>query len=161
MQAGRDLPDLGPHGEGWFLIQVVLFAAIALAGLLGPAWSGPSRVVTIIAGVVLIGGGAVLTVRGLLDLGGNLTPFPRPREGARLVDGGAYSLVRHPIYGGGILGALGWGLSTASPAALAGVAVLVVFFDLKSRREEAWLVGQVAGYAAYRSRTRRLLPWLY
>ena len=91
----------------------------------------------------------------------NLTVFPRPREGGRLVETGAYRLVRHPIYGGLILGAFGWGLLTASPVALAGAVVLAAFFDLKSRREEVWLVEQLDGYDRYRDRTRRLLPWLY
>jgi protein-S-isoprenylcysteine O-methyltransferase Ste14 len=45
--------------------------------------------------------------------------------------------------------------------ALAGAVLLGVFFDLKSRREEAWLVEQFGGYAAYRRRRRRLIPWLY
>jgi protein-S-isoprenylcysteine O-methyltransferase Ste14 len=36
-----------------------------------------------------------------------------------------------------------------------------VFFDLKSRREEIWLAEQFPDYAAYKARTRRLLPWLY
>jgi len=57
--------------------------------------------------------------------------------------------------------ALGWGLVMASPMALAGAVLLGVFFDLKSRREEAWLVEQFGGYAAYRRRRRRLIPWLY
>jgi protein-S-isoprenylcysteine O-methyltransferase Ste14 len=157
----RSLPALGPRGEGWFLIQVVLLGAIALAGTLAPSWSGLPRAVGVAVGAALIGGGGLLTVRGVLDLGGNLTPFPRPRKGARLVDTGAYRLVRHPIYGGLVLGALGWGLLTASVAALVGAAVLLAFFDLKSRREEAWLLEQLEGYDRYRSRTRRLLPWLY
>jgi protein-S-isoprenylcysteine O-methyltransferase Ste14 len=160
-RAGRHLPDLGPRGEGWFLVQVVILGAIALAGLLGPAWSGLPRGLAAIAGAVLIGAGGLLAVRGVLDLGSNLTPFPRPPRGARLVDTGAFRLVRHPIYGGLILGAFGWGLVTASPVAMIGAVVLAGFFDLKSRREEAWLTDQLDGYAAYRARTRRLLPWLY
>jgi protein-S-isoprenylcysteine O-methyltransferase Ste14 len=91
----------------------------------------------------------------------NLTPFPRPLPGAQLVESGAYRLVRHPIYGGLILGALGWGLATASPLALGGALVLLAFFDLKSRREEIWLAEQFADYGSYRARTHRLLPWLY
>jgi len=161
VRARRRLPDLGPRGEGWFLIQVVILCAIALAGLVGPAWSGPPRVLGVVGGAVLVGAGGLLAIRGVLDLGANLTIFPKPRDTARLVDSGAYRLVRHPIYGGLILGAFGWGLVTASPVALAGAVVLALFFDLKSRREEAWLAEQVEGYDAYRDGTRRLLPWLY
>ena len=91
-------------------------------------------------------------IYGVVDWGG---------RNARLVDTGAYRLVRHPIYGGLIVAAAGWGLATASPVAIVGAGVLLVFFDLKSRREEAWLAGQFEGYAAYRSRTRKLLPGLY
>lgn len=161
MRAGLRLPDLGPRGEGWFLVQVVILGAIALAGLAGPAWSGPPRVISVVAGALLVGGGGLLAARGVVDLGANLTVFPKPREGAPLVDTGAYRLVRHPIYGGLILGALGWGLVMASSVALAGAVVLAVFFDLKSRREEIWLAEQFDGYDRYRDRTRRLLPWLY
>ena len=158
---GRQLPDLGPHGEGWFAAQVVLFLMIFAAGGLGPAWGGVPRTAGVVLGGALICGGGVLSLRGGLDLRENLTPFPRPLERARLVEGGAYRLVRHPIYGGLILGALGWGLATGSPPALVGAAVLAGFFDLKSRREEAWLAEKFPAYDDYRRRTRKLLPWLY
>ena len=157
----RRLPDLGGRGEGWFAAQVALFVFIGVAGSLGPAWSGTARSATDALSAVLLGAGGLLALRGLVDLRENLTPFPRPLPGARLVDTGAYRLARHPIYGGLIVGALGWGLMTASPAAIVGAGVLAVFFDLKSRREEIWLADQFAGYPAYRSRTRRLIPWVY
>ena len=157
----RSLPDLGRRGEGWVLIQVVLFVGVGVAGALGPAWSGGLRAGGLVLGVALVAGGVLLCGRGILDLRENLTPFPRPSAGARLVETGSYGLVRHPIYGGAIVAAAGWGLATASLPALAGAAVLLVFFDLKSRREEAWLIERFEGYAAYRSRTRKLLPWLY
>ena len=158
---GHRLPDLGPRGEGWFLLQVVLFGAVAVSGAAGPAWGGAPAAVGIAIGGLLICCGGVLSLRGLLDLRENLTPFPRPLEGARLVDSGAYRLVRHPIYGGLILGAVGWGLFRASPLTLLGALVLTAFFDLKSRREEIWLSERYGDYPAYRSRTRRLLPWIY
>lgn len=157
----RRLPTLGNRGEGWFFLQIVLFVAIAGAGLVGPAWGGAGRTAGQVLGVVLVGCGGLLSLRGLLDLRENLTPFPKPLPGARLVDTGAYGLVRHPIYGGLVIGAAGWGLFMASPIALLLAPTLAVFFDLKSRREEVWLSEQFAGYAAYRSRTRRMLPWVY
>ncbi len=159
--AGYRLPDLGRRGEGWFLLQLVLFGAIAAAGSVGPVVGGAARVAGVGLGVVLGCCGGVLSFRGLFDLRENLTPFPRPLPYATLVDSGAYGLVRHPIYGGLILGAVGWSLFMASPLALLLAFGLAVFFDLKSRREERWLAEQFAGYGEYRSRTRRMLPWIY
>jgi protein-S-isoprenylcysteine O-methyltransferase Ste14 len=156
------LPDLGPRGEGWFAIQVVLLALVLLAGLLaGDAWSGVAAQASWLAGLVLLVAGGALAAWGLAGLGLGLSPMPRPREGAALVESGAYGLVRHPIYGGLVLGSVGWGLLTASLLALLVAGSLAVFLDLKARREEAWLCDHHSGYAAYMARTRRLIPWLY
>lgn len=158
------LPALGPRGEGWVAIQVVIFAWIGGAGLLLPgSLSGAARVVAVVVGLALIAAGGLLAVTATLALQGHdaLTAAPRPRDEARLVEGGVYGLVRHPIYGGLILGGIGWSLARASVVALAGSVALLAFFDLKRRREEAWLEERFAGYAAYKARTRRLIPWLY
>ena len=155
------LPDLGRRGEGWVVLQVVLLVAILGAGFLGPVWAGPARLVGAILGVASIIVGLGLLAGGVLGLRRQLTAFPRPVPGGRLIEDGVFGLVRHPMYGGGVLVALGWGLAMASPMVIAGALVLGVFFDLKSRREEAWLAEQFAGYAAYRRRTRRLIPWVY
>jgi protein-S-isoprenylcysteine O-methyltransferase Ste14 len=155
------LPDLGQRGEGWVILQVVLLVAIAGAGFLGPLWSGSARVVGAIGGSALIAVAIGLVVAGILGLRRQLTAYPRPVAGGRLIEDGVFGLVRHPMYGGGVIAAVGWGLAMASPMALAGAVVLAVFADLKARREEAWLAEQFAGYAAYRQRTRRLVPWLY
>ena len=154
------LPSLGPRGEGWVIAQSVLFWFIAATGALGPSWSGPVRGVTSVAGAILMAAGAVMAVRGVRDLRQAFTPLPRPREGAELVETGVYARVRHPIYGGIIAVAFGWGLLAASPVTVALAVLLAGLFDLKSRREEAWLVVRYPGYAAYRTRTRRLIPWI-
>jgi protein-S-isoprenylcysteine O-methyltransferase Ste14 len=155
------LPDLGRRREGWVVLQFVLSAAIVGAGFTGPLWSGPARAVGAIAGVALIPFGIGLVTAGVLRMRQQLTAFPRPVPGGRLIEDGAFGLVRHPMYGGFVIAALGWGLAMASPAALAGAVALLVFFDLKSRREAAWLDERFAGYAAYRQRTRRLIPSLH
>ena len=155
------LPSLGPRGEGWVAIQVMLLAAVAATGWwLGPDWTGPLRYAGIFGGIMALAGGAILVARGLVDLGGALTPLPRPRDDARLVETGVYGLARHPIYGGLLLAALGWSLMQASLAGLAACALLLAFFTLKSSREEAWLTERLPGYADYRTRTRRFIPWI-
>jgi protein-S-isoprenylcysteine O-methyltransferase Ste14 len=157
-----NLPTLGPRGEGWVVIQFILLALVALAGLVtGNAWGSPLANLTSLVGLALMAGGAALVGRGLMDLGGNLTPVPFPRDDARLVDSGVYALVRHPLYGGLIVTAVGWSLVSASPPALLLSGGLAVFFDLKSRREEVWLRERYAEYPAYVTRTKRLLPWVY
>lgn len=135
--------------------------AVGLAAWLGPAWSGAARAATDILGLALIGVAGVLGLRALLDLRTSFTPLPRPVDGGELVDRGVYGLVRHPMYLAVVLGGLGWSLLSASPASLLGTVALFAFFDLKSRREEAWLVEAYAGYEAYRQRTHRIVPAVY
>jgi protein-S-isoprenylcysteine O-methyltransferase Ste14 len=155
------LPALGPRGEGWVVLQFVLLALVAVAGATGPAWEGAARLLTSAVGAVFMALGLGLAFRGLVDLREALTPLPHPRDGASLVDTGSYRLVRHPIYGGIVLGAAGYGLLTASPLALVGAAVLLGFFRLKSGREEVWLEQRYPGYPEYRRRTRRMIPLVY
>ena len=112
-------------------------------------------------GAVLLVAGLWLFAGGALRQGGQFTTMPRPRSDADLLVDGPYRLVRHPMYGGIVIGGFGWALVTASPMTL-GLAVLAtVFFDLKSRREERWLEDRFPGYPAYRARTRRLIPFVY
>ena len=154
------LPALGSRGEGWVVAQGVLLVLTAATGWLGPAWDGTARIVGGLVGLALIGGGTLLATRGLHDLGTALTPFPHPLAGAALIQSGVYRRVRHPIYGGIVLASVGWGLLTASIPALIMAAVTWGFFTVKSMREEVWLVERFPDYPAYRTRTRRLFPWL-
>lgn len=158
---GSRLPALGPHGEGWVALQMGLLGLCFVAGLVGPALAGGWRAAAVTAGVALIAAGGLLLLLGSLGLRENLTPFPRPRAAGHLVESGVYGLVRHPIYTGVVSGAVGWALVTASPAALGAAGLLLAFFDLKARREEAWLLAAYPGYAAYRRRVRKLVPFVY
>lgn len=153
------LPALGRRGEGWVAGQVVLLAAVVLSPLLDRGSTGGVRLA--VGGVVLVLGLLLLGWAGA-RLGSSLTPFPAPRPGEAVKTAGPYALVRHPMYGGAILVALGWSIGFATVAGLVLTAVLAVFFDLKARREEAWLRERLPGYSAYCSRTRRkLVPFLY
>jgi protein-S-isoprenylcysteine O-methyltransferase Ste14 len=157
---GARLPSRGPRGEGWVALQGVILVAIAAAGRLGPAWGGSWNLAGIV-GVAAIGLGLACAGLGLAGLRENLTALPRPVEAGRLVEDGVYGLVRHPIYAGLVVAGLGWGLATASPVALLASVVLGCFFDVKARREEAWLLHAYPGYAAYRARVRKLVPFIY
>ncbi len=156
--------DTSDRGGGWVAAQFALLAAIALVpprtgGL--PAWpdaiADPGRV----AGLALGGAGGLLAALAAAGLGRNLTPFPRPIADGELVEHGLYGLVRHPIYTGILLASLGFALFRASTPALLLTLALALLFDRKASHEEAWLLAQYSGYAAYRQRVRKLIPWLY
>jgi protein-S-isoprenylcysteine O-methyltransferase Ste14 len=142
----------------------VLFTIIAAAGLRDMVghrsvtpWGSAISVIGIVA--IVVGGGAA--GRGIWDLRSNLSPFPRPIAGAALVDSGAYRLIRHPIYSGLVLGAIGWGLVTGSILAIGAAGLLFLLLAAKSHREEVWLVAMHPEYRAYQRRTKRLIPWIY
>jgi protein-S-isoprenylcysteine O-methyltransferase Ste14 len=157
----RHLPSLGPRGEGWVVLQVLLLAAVAMAGFAGRSSAGETNVPMTLLGVAFLAAGVVLAVRGIVDLREALTPLPRPSADSRLVESGAYAHVRHPIYGGLVLLATGYALVLGSLAGTVCAAALFAFFRLKSEREEAWLRDRFPGYRAYAARTRRMLPWVY
>lgn len=155
------LPALGPHGEGWVALQAVLFVAAAVCGLRGPRWPRRARWARRTAAAALLTAGLTLFTGGSVRLGRLLTPFPRPVSGGDVRRTGAYGLVRHPLYGGVFLGGFAWALLT-SPLALLPAALTVPFFELKRRREEAWLRKEHPEYDAYsREVRRRFIPFVW
>ena len=157
------VPALGRRGEGWLLLQVLVLWGVVAAGVNGlfnPAWDGAVRLATSTGGIILLAIGARQIWRASRDLGSNLTPLPRPVDGATLVESGIYGHVRHPIYGGLIMAALGWALLAASPIGILLAVVLVPLFWLKSSVEERWLVERFPSYPDYRRRTRRFIAWI-
>jgi protein-S-isoprenylcysteine O-methyltransferase Ste14 len=150
------------RGEWYVVIQAILLALVLAAPAFDrAAWGEPWSMASLGFGDLLLIAGIILGVGGLVRLGHNLTPLPHPKKDATLVEGGVYSLVRHPIYVGLVLASLGWGLLWRSPATLALAALLLVFFDIKSRREELWLVRAFPRYEAYQRRVKKLIPFVY
>jgi protein-S-isoprenylcysteine O-methyltransferase Ste14 len=155
------IPQLGPRGEGWTFTQVALMLAVTVAGVAGPAWPGDPSWLRRSVGLLIAIGGQVLFIPGLAAFGHSLTPFPTPVEHARLQVGGAFRYVRHPIYGGLILIALGWSL-LSSPLTLVPTAALVLVLETKSRLEESMLQQRFPEYDAYRRRVRwRFVPGIH
>lgn len=140
--------------------QGVLFVTVLAVGLLAPGWPSTARSWLTVAGAVVGLAGLTLAVTGMRHLGPSLTALPAPVVGGELREGGVYALVRHPIYGGLWLGALGWSLAT-SPWALVPTVFLAALFEGKRRREEVWLVERYPGYEAYRRAVpRRFIPFV-
>lgn len=155
------IPALGPRGEGWAVAQLTLGVVIVLAGIAGPGWSSTASSSRVVAGIAIGMAGWALFVAGVVGLGSSLTPFPKPLERSTLRVRGAYRLVRHPIYGGSMLLAIGWSL-ISSPLSLFATAFLAVLFELKASHEESMLVVRFPEYEAYRRRVRwRFVPGVH
>jgi len=157
------LPDLGGRGEGWFVGQLLLMGSILVLSL--PVFPHVTddrvRLLGMVLGALALVTGGAVAVLGIRELGESLSPMPRPRRRAQLVETGVYRLIRHPIYAGLMVAGIGWVGLTGSLAALPAALGLIVFLDLKARREEAWLVERFPGYAEYRNRSKRFVPGLY
>jgi protein-S-isoprenylcysteine O-methyltransferase Ste14 len=153
-------PALGRRGEGWVVLQSIVFVAIFASAAAGPRWPHRDEPWPLIVGLILVAFCLVVFVVSRVTLGNSFTPLPRPRDNSTLRTTGIYARVRHPVYGGLIIGGIGLSLAL-SPVVLIPTAALAVVFFFKSMREEAWLSNRYPDYAAYRSATpRRFVPWL-
>jgi protein-S-isoprenylcysteine O-methyltransferase Ste14 len=156
------LPSLGPRGEGWFLLQLLLLLTIVVAAVAFPMkLDGSMEQIARVVGLVGLVGGLIVFGLGIVTLGGSLSPLPKPLASAELIERGIYRSIRHPIYTGLILAALGGSIYAVSPLALLFTLGLAVVLDLKARREEIWLRQQYAGYAGYSERTKKFIPLVY
>jgi protein-S-isoprenylcysteine O-methyltransferase Ste14 len=159
------VPALGPKGEGWLALQLLLMVLIATVGVVAPGVAGfdePFVGARIVGQLAVLGGLALIVwSSAALHARGSFSAVPRPRPEGTLVDRGPYRYLRHPLYAGLVLAGLGAGLSRSSWLELGLTAALFVVLDLKRRREEAWLVAQYPGYEAYRARTKALVPFVY
>lgn len=122
-----------------------------------PAWFPGQR----IAGTLVIALGAAL-------MSGSLVYFRSWRfrakldEGHQLATGGPFHLLRHPIYMGLNLLALGTAIWVPTAIVWAGFVLMIIGSDLRGRAEEK-LLAQTFGdaYRDYCSRTQRFLPKIY
>lgn len=123
---------------------------------------GPRALALAALGTLVALLGAAVGWRARAALGAAWSFVPRASEEGVVVATGPYRVVRHPIYLGICLLALGEAIAFASaPAGLAVVAAVLPSFVWRARVEEALLL-EVFGsrYRDYRSRTRAIIPAL-
>jgi len=103
-------------------------------------------------------GGTAFAIYAALSLGRSLSMLPEAR---RLVTGGAYGLVRHPLYLSEAVALAGATLQCLSPLALALFAIQSLFQLERIRNEERVLANVFPDYRAYMATTARLVPGFY
>jgi protein-S-isoprenylcysteine O-methyltransferase Ste14 len=155
----------GLRGEYWVIAQGILLLIFALLPIAKPSFIELDKSTWQYfrwVWMVLFGFGAILLLsRSLIDLGRNLTPLPHPRDDGQLIQTGIYGIVRHPLYSGVIALTLthaGWQMSWVH---LVGSIGLLIFFDAKASKEEAWLTARFPEYNNYCLTVKKLIPGIY
>ena len=143
------------HGLGF----AVLYAGIGSAVIPHrvPHWFTGQRIV----GSVVIAIAASLVAWALVSFS-SWRVRAKIEPGHQLETRGPFRLVRHPIYTGCDLLALGTALWIPTPVLWIGVLLIAIGGDLRARAEESLLektFGRI--YHEYCSRTRRFLPGIY
>src|SRR5262245_60991929 len=154
----------GPQGRGeaWVFGQVALLTAIVMSPLvLNTRSIVPDCIagLAIILGLALVLAGCALAALSAVALGSSFSVLPLPKADGSLVQYSIYEKLRHPMYSGVVLIALGWSLFWVNLPGILFTLVLGYLFERKARREEGWLEEKYPDYASYRQKVPRRFPW--
>jgi len=110
------------------------------------------------AGYLLVVAGTSWAVWSVRFLGRSISVIAQARQ---VVDTGPYRLVRHPLYLGELVSALGIAIVTGSVWAFCAWVALCVLQAYRALREEQVLLQALPGYRSYRARAAALLPGIF
>ena len=109
--------------------------------------------------MMLLGG--VIGLWAFFAMGlGNIRAFPEIPQHGRLVVHGPYRWVRHPMYTSLLLITLAWVLVNPFPFRMILWVGLVATLWVKLNYEEQLLLARFSSYEEYRTRTKRIIPFL-
>lgn len=158
------IPDLESKLIDWLiaLCQFLLIGLILISGYFEHLSFGRSAgVILRMLSVVVLAIGTIGLLTSAATLGQKITPLPAPAKKARLVNKGIYSLIRHPMYVFLTLLAVGYCLYFAAFYSLILCVFLIIYFELKTRREERYLRERFAEYSEYSQKTKKFIPFIY
>lgn len=145
---------------GGATLVVAQFALMALlAALAQPALrhgTAPAAAWVLWALAGLVGAWALWANRP-----GNFNIRPLPRAGGQLVQHGPYRWIRHPMYTSVGCYAAGCAAAAATAPAWGAALALAVVLAGKAALEERWMAEAHPGYAEYRRRSWRFVPWVF
>lgn len=145
----------GTRGEEWVAGQAVLVLGVVIAPALPVADLG-----SVLGGMFELAGFALIGA-GVVELGGNLSPWPKPPAKNELCTTGIFAACRHPVYGGLLATCFGFSLQTASYERLLFSCLLLLLITMKATLEEQLLEEKHGdAYSAWASGVPRFFPTL-
>ena len=141
------------------IIGLCLLAFGSIATHFRPLWMVPDALGWPLA--ALCGLSLAFTWWARIGLGSLWSLSVDRKDTHKIVQDGAYRLVRHPIYTGLIAAAVSHAVLIGQLANLAGAVLIILGFWLKARFEERFLARELgsAAYAEYARRTPMLVPF--
>ena len=91
---------------------------------------------------------------------GNFNIRPQPKARAKLITGGPYALIRHPMYSALLLGAAAFVIVDGSYLKIGLWLALAVVLLMKARLEERLMTQRFSEYADYCANTKRFVPFV-
>lgn len=80
----------------------------------------------------------------------------------RVISTGIYSIVRHPIYSGGIVAFIGMPLLLSSLIGVGCTIVVSILIAIRAVKEERTLADELEGYEEYCKKVRyRMIPFVF
>jgi protein-S-isoprenylcysteine O-methyltransferase Ste14 len=157
-RAGRRRGDRGPVLANLAAFGLFFPCLLTFAGGL----EGYAALLLAVTGCLLAVAGAAVILRSRAELGSAWSLVPMADEGTGLVTTGPYRLVRHPIYLGLSMLAMGEALAFNSwPALVILLSGIVPTFVWRACAEEKLLTRTFGErYAHYRMQTKMMIPYL-
>jgi protein-S-isoprenylcysteine O-methyltransferase Ste14 len=150
---------------GYRLVAGILIVGLVAAGRLFHVSSQSQLWQTTLAlGLVtdcIVVAGAAFTVWARITLGRNWSAEVTFKQDHELIESGPYALVRHPIYTGLIVMALGTAINYGRAIGFGLLVALIGGLWWKARQEERMMSRHFPGaYAEYRTRVRAIIPFV-
>ncbi len=117
---------------------------------------------TFFLGLGMLVAGLAFAIWARVHLGRNWSGTVTIKVDHELIRSGPYCLVRHPIYTGILFGLLGTAIALGEVRGFVGLVFFVLAFEIKLRREEAWLTQRFGeAYHAYQQQVKALVPFVW
>ena len=119
----------------------------------------PHRLWIALLGAALVVSGVAFTIWARRHLGKNWSAEVTIRKDHSLIRSGPYSHIRHPIYTGLLLAVVGTAIAVSEYRALVAVAIFVIGWTLKAKKEESFLAQQFGpAFEEHKRHTGFFLP---
>tara|TARA_Y100000991_G_C21729184_1_gene245603 strand:+ start:29 stop:502 length:474 start_codon:yes stop_codon:yes gene_type:complete len=107
-----------------------------------------------ILGFLIITIASIVMLIAIINLGSNLSPFPRPKANGTLITSGIYRFIRHPMYYSLVLISFGVFITKLSLYYLCLTISLVLIIKFKILLEEQYLHNKFKNYLLYKDKVK-------